>query len=256
MENTWDFVEVEVKVIPEGRGKRLVELAQWAAPPGSRMIRKPHVAFFDLYFDSKEFGLAKNEAYLRARFSKSSFRKKGTYKLYYKDNAMPQDGIQFLSRREVRSDLNLDEILRYSNGRLPGNAADLAYEVLTRAGRKGPLVATCLISSFRRYFTMRTSDPAHSDILNLGLEQSTAFAARDIDVDLLLHSGFLDTPLTSPTYDFEVAEAEVTAENYPPADEMFKKLITAFAKEFRIVTDSKYLSVLDKLGLLRDKATQ
>lgn len=250
MQDTWDFVEVEVKVLPDGRPGRLVELAQEAAPPGSRMVRKPHVAFFDLYFDTPSLALARNGAYLRARFSRSAFRKKGKYKLFYKDNLPPEPGSRFLSRREVRSDLKRDELLRYSTGRMPGAAADLAYGVVERAGEAPPLKAVCVISSFRRYFTMRTNDPEHSDILNLGIEQSTALRAQDFDVETLLRTGFIDVPLTAPTYDFEIAEAELSVEGWEPAQEMFRTLVDSFEREFEIVTGSKYMTTLAELGLL------
>lgn len=250
MQDTWDFVEVEVKVLPDGRARRLVELAQEAAPPGSRMVRKPHVAFFDLYFDTPSLALARHGAYLRARFGKSAFRKKGTYKLFYKENGPPPPGARYLSRREVRSDLARKELLRYSDGRMPGAAADLAYGVVERAGEAPPLQAVCVISSFRRYYTMRTGDPEHSDILNLGVEQSTALRARDFDVETLIRTGFIDVPLDAPTYDFEVAEAEMSVEGWPPADEMFRTLVESFEREFQIITGSKYLTTLHELGML------
>jgi hypothetical protein len=250
MQDTWDFVEVEVKMLPDGRPERLVQLAQEAAPPGSRMVRKPHVAFFDLYFDTPSLALARNGAYLRARFSKSAFRKKGNYKLFYKDNAPPDPGARYLARREVRSDLRRKELLRFSTGRMPGAAADLAYDVIERAGEAPPLQAICVISSFRRYFTMRTTDPVHTDILNLGIEQSTALRARDIDLEMLIHTGFVDVPLTAPAYHFELAEAEMSVEGWEPADEMFRCLVASIEREFEIITGSKYITTLQQLGML------
>lgn len=250
MQDTWDFVEVEVKVLPDGRARRLVELAEAAAPPGSRMVRKPHVAFFDLYFDTPSLALARNGAYLRARFGRSAFRKKGTYKLFYKDNAPPPPEARYLARREVRSDLTREELMRYGTGRMPGAAADLAYAVLERVGEEPPLQAVCVISSFRRYFTMRTDDPEHTDILNLGVEQSTALRCEDFDVPTLIETGFIDVPLHAPFHDFEVAEAEMSIEGWEPADEMFRRLVDSFEREFQVVTGSKYLTTLHELGIL------
>jgi hypothetical protein len=251
MKDTWDFVEVEMKVRPDGRHQRLVELAEQAGPAGSRMLRKPHVAFFDVYLDSPSLAFARNEAYLRVRFAKSALRKKGRYKLFFKENRFPTPDMKYLSRREVRSDLSRDEIFDFSHGRLTGAAADLGYAILDRVGEARSLVPICVISSFRRYFTMRTSDPVYTDILNLGLEQSTALPAADLDIKLLLETGFIDAPTGGKRYDFEIAEAELSAD-VPWAHEMFQRLVPAFAAEFEVVTGSKYITCLEQLGLAAD----
>jgi hypothetical protein len=248
MKDKWDFAELEVKVDPDGKYARLVELAGLAGPPGSKMVRKPHVAFFDLYLDSPSFALAENGAYLRFRFSKVSFRRKGKYKLFFKENGPSPEGAKFLSRREVRTDLSYEEASQYSKGCLPGTAAELAYSVLEQAGEVRLLVPVCVVSSFRRYFTMRTLDQGNPDYLNLGIEQSTAIAARDFDVELLLKSGFIDAPMSSQTYDFELAEAELTTE-VEEGYATFKRLVDALSDEFKITTGSKYLTCLAELGL-------
>jgi len=213
------------------------------------MVRKPHVAFYDLFLDTPTLTLANNDAYLRVRFSKLSFRKKGVYKLFYKDNPPPPPGAEFLSRREVRTDLSLDKLNRYPSGGLPGAAADLAYAILDRVDGSRSLVPVCLVSSFRRYFTMRSPDPGLPDFLNLSIEQSTAFAARDIDMKLLLESGFIDLKPHSRTYDFELSEAELTVEGVPAADAMFRRLVRSLAEEFGITVETKYPTCLRELDL-------
>lgn len=249
MDDVWDFLEVEVKVFPRGRYRRLVELAEQACPPGARMLRKPHVAFFDLYLDTPELALAHNDAYLRLRFSKTAFRRKGKYKLFFKENAPAAPGAQYLSRREVRTDLTLDEVRLHRTGDLPGKSAELAYGILDRVAAGRATQAICLVSSFRRYFTMRGNDPKLPDFLNLSIEHSTAFAARDIDIDMLLETGFVDAIPGAKTYDFEISEAELTIEGVPAANEMFQKLVKSLADEFGISLDTKYWACLRELGI-------
>jgi hypothetical protein len=134
---------------------------------------------------------------------------------------------------------------------MPGLAASLAYESIARAGGKPPLVPVCVISTFRRYFTMRSPDPAESenDFLNMGIERSTALAARGLDIGMLLNSGFIDGPSPGPAYDFELAEAELTVENLAAADAMFERLVSLLAAEFEITTTPKYERCLTELGL-------
>lgn len=248
MEERWDFVEVEAKVVPQKPYSRLVELAQEAAPPGFKMVRKPHVAFYDLYLDSPGLGLARNEAYLRVRFDRRSLQKKGKYKVFYKDNNPPGEGTRYLSRREVRTDLKRREILAYG-ARLHGTAAELAYAVLGRAGEPAALQPVCVVSSFRRYFTMHSEDPTKTDCLNLSIEHSTAFRTSDLDVVRLLETGVIDAPLSSHVYDFDICEAELTVEGNADADAMFQRLVVALDKECGLVTGSKYLACLEQLGI-------
>ena len=250
MEERSDFVEIEAKVVPRPPYSRLVELAQDAAPAGFRMVRKPHVAFFDLYLDTARLCLARNHSYLRARFDLRGLRGKGRYKLFYKDNAPPPAGQRYVSRREVRTDLKRAEFLPFATQRLVGNAAQLAYEALERAGEADEaLRAVCVISSFRRYYTMHSDDPEKTDCLNLGIEHSTAFRACDVDVDMLLTTCFLDTRRGCPAYDFDLAEAELTVEDSPEADRMFQQLAAALDREYSLVTGSKYLDCLAKLAI-------
>jgi hypothetical protein len=250
MEERSDFIEIEAKVVPHPPYARLVELAQDAAPPGFRMVRKPHVAFFDLYLDTARLGLANNHSYLRARFDLRGMRGKGKFKLFYKDNGPPPDGQRYVSRREVRTDLKRAEFLPFATQLLVGNAAQLAYSVLERVGEGAePLQAVCVISTFRRYYTMHSDDPEKSDCLNLGIEHSTAFRARDVDLDMLLASCFLDAQRGCPVYDFDLAEAELTVENSPEADRMFQQLAAALDREYGLVVGSKYLDCLEKLAI-------
>jgi hypothetical protein len=251
MKERSDFVEIEVKVLPDGRDARLVELAGAAAPPGWRMVRKPHVAFFDLYFDTSALTLTATGDHLRVRFDQRSFCRKGRYKLFFKERGEQRPDARWLSRREVRTDLTLDELLQFSSGRIPGLAASLAYESIARAGGNPPLVPVCVISTFRRYFTMRSADPTEreDDILNMGIERSTALAAAGLDIGLLLSSGFIDGPSPGPAYDFELAEAELTVENVDAADEMFARLVSLLGTEFEITTTPKYERCLAELGI-------
>jgi hypothetical protein len=249
MKDVSDFVEHEIKARPKGSYRRFVELAQASAPPGWRMVRKPHVAFFDMYFDTPDFTLTKTGNHLRIRFGGRSFRGKGRYKLFFKERNNPAPGATWLSRREVRTDLEREELLRYSSGRMPGIAAQLAYESIARAGGSPPLAPVCVISTFRRYFTMRSPDPTETDWLNMGVEQSSAMAISGIDVNLLLESGFIDGPNPGEAFDFELVEAELTVENVPGANAMFERLASSIAAEFEIVTTAKYELCLEALGI-------
>jgi CYTH domain len=252
LEEGSDFIEIEAKVVPRPPYSRLVELAQAAAPPSFRMVRKPHVAFFDLYLDTSGLTLARNQAYLRVRFDIRALRGKGKgrYKLFFKDNGPPNAGERYLSRREVRTNMDRDELLAYSTGRMVGKAAQLAYEVLERAGeRDEPLEAICLISTFRRYYTMHSDAPEMSDCLNMSIEHSTAFRASAFNVEQLVTTCFLDVPLASPVYDFDLCEAELTVENDDAANAMFQRLASALDREYGLITGSKYLTCLEKLGI-------
>jgi uncharacterized protein YjbK len=249
MKDHWDFLEIEVKVIPKPPYGRLVELAQSVAPPGFRMIRKPHVAFFDLYFDSADFGLAAGDAYLRVRFDRRSLKRSGKYKLFYKDNPSAKPGEKFLSRREVRTDLSLEELLALGTAPPQGSAGSLAHEVLARGGGDQVLRPVCVVSSFRRYFTMHSDDATKTDCMNLSLENSTAFRAKDFDVEKLLRTGYIDAPLDAPTLDFELSEAELTVEDSEEANQSFAALVALFEKEYELVTWSKYRQCLRGLDL-------
>jgi len=249
MKERSDFVEVEIKVLPDGRPRRLVELAQGAAPEGWKMVRKPHVAFFDLYFDTRDMDLTARGDHLRVRFGEKALRPKGRYKLFFKDAPDQREGTPYLSRREVRTDLSRAELLRYRDGSIPGLAADIAYERIGAKGARPPLLPVCLISTFRRYFTMRHPTLAGTDYLNMGLEQSTAFRAKGLDIDALIETGFIDGPDVGPGHDFELAEAEMTIEDEPVADAMFDRLVAAFAAEFEVVTTPKYEQCLAALGI-------
>lgn len=248
MEERSDFVEVELKIRPEGRYSRIVEIAQESAPEGWMMIRKPHVAFFDLYFDTKGMELTSFGVHLRVRFGVKSFRDKGRYKLFFKEHDPREAGAPYLSRREVRTDLRRRELLRYQDGSLPGLAAELAYSRIGGSERQ-PLFPVCLISTFRRYFTMRHPTVPGTDYLNLGIEQSTAFAARGIDIPGLIETGFIDGPDVGRGYDFELSEAEMTIEDEPVADAMFERLTAGLTAEFEVVTVPKYEQCLAALGI-------
>jgi hypothetical protein len=249
MKDQWDFLEVELKVIPRPPYERLVHIAQSVAPPGFRMVRKPHVAFFDLYFDSPDLGLAAGDAYLRVRFDRRSLKRSGKYKLFYKDNPLAKPGERFLSRREVRTDLSLEELLQYSEGALPGSAGTLAADVLGRKGSDTSLKPVCALSTFRRYFTMHSDDESKTDCMNLSLEQSTAFRADDFDVEKLLRSGYIDASIDAPSHDFELSEAELTVEDSEEANRAFHALVDAFDKEYGLVTWSKYRECLRLLKI-------
>jgi len=249
MKDQWDFLEVEVKVIPRPPYDRIVRIAQSVAPPGFRMIRKPHVAFFDLYFDSANYSLARGGAYLRVRFDKRSLKRSGKYKLFYKDNPIAKPEDRFLSRREVRTDLSLDELLQYPSGKLPGSAGSLAREVLVRKCGDTNLKPVCVVSTFRRYFTMHSDDESKTDCMNVSLEQSTALRASDFDVEKLLRTGYIDAPIDAPTYDFELSEAELTVDDSEEANNAFRALVDALDKEYGVVTWSKYRECLRWLKL-------
>ena len=249
MNNRWDFLEVELKVNPAGNYQRLLELYRHAAPDGYRIVRKPHVAFFDMYFDSPDLALARNGAYLRARFDDRSFHKHGKYKLFFKDNARPPEGEQALRRREVRSDLTRRELMQYRHGALTGQAAELAYDIVVSRD----LVPICVISTFRRYFTMR--GPL-SDIMMLGMEQSSAFSAADFDAREVLETGVIDAPVGCSRYDFELCEFEVTVENDETANAAFGALTNSIDREFEIPSRSKYESCLSELGIVTAPRTK
>jgi hypothetical protein len=249
MKERSDFVEIEVKALPKGKQRRVVELAQASAPPGWRMVRKPHVAFFDLYFDTPGLILTKQGDHLRARFGERAFKGKGRYKLFFKERGECKPDDLWLSRREVRTDLRRTEILEYANGGIPGLAASLAYERIARTGGRPNLVPVCLISTFRRYFTMRSPNREDTDCMNVGLEWSTAFAMRGIDLNLLINEGFIDGPDVGKSYDFELAEAELTVENVAAADAAFRRLVSNLKSEFELTVTPKYERCLKELGL-------
>lgn len=248
MKNKWDFEEVEIKVLPGKKPWRLVEIAQESAPAGWKMIRKPHVAFFDLYFDTPNLLLASKGVHLRVRFGKSSFRKKGKYKLFFKGACSLSNGRKYVSRREVRTDLSRRELLDYRDGMLPGKAAMLAYDILEESGAPFHLEPILVISTFRRYFTMRGPDSSFTDMLNLCLEQSTAIGAKEFDVVELIENGMINSLLDSRTYDFELSEAELTSET-PEAKAMFQRVVANLSKEFKVVTSTKYSECLRHLDL-------
>ena len=251
MQERSDFVEIEVKVLPQGKQRRVIELAQQSAPPGWRMVRKPHVAFFDLYFDTPDMILTRKGDHLRARFGEKAFKGKGRYKLFFKERGDRKPDDLWLSRREVRTDLKREEILAYASGGMPGLAASLAYERIASAGGRPNLVPVCLISTFRRYFTMRSPNREDTDCMNVGLEWSSAFAMRGIDLTLLINEGFIDGPDVGKPYEFELAEAELTVENVEAADAAFRRLVSSLKNEFELTLTPKYERCLDELGINR-----
>jgi CYTH domain len=254
MKEKSDFVEIEIKVRPMGRHDRVVELAEAAAPPGWRMVRKPHVAFFDLYFDTPEGHLAVVGHHLRARFGVKSFRKGGKYKLFFKERGIVQ-AHRSLARREVRTDLVAAELLKYPcNGTgLPGRAASLAYGSLGYSPEQAlPLVPTCLISTFRRYFTMRSTRAEDTDCMNVAIESSTALATRGMDIRLLIESGFVDGVDLGKPFHFELAEAELTVENEDRANAAFASLARALSGEFEVLTIPKYEMCLAELARINE----
>jgi hypothetical protein len=248
MKERSDFVEIEVKALPKGRQKRVIELAQASAPPGWRMVRKPHVAFFDLYLDTPDLIMTKTGDHLRVRFDARSFKGKGRYKLFFKERGERKPGDLWLSRREVRTDLRRDELFQYATGDMPGLAASLAYERIAMAGGQPAMVPVCLISTFRRYFTMRSHRREDTDCMNVGLEWSTAFAMRGIDFELLINEGFIDGDIEK-TYDFELAEGELTVEDVPAADAAFQRFVGNLRKEFELTVEPKYERCLQELGV-------
>jgi CYTH domain len=250
MKERSDFVEHEIKVLPNGRQARLIELVQAAAPPGWRIVRKPHVAFFDVYFDTPTRALSLTGNHLRVRFDRRSFSRKGRYKLFFKKPDVAEPHAAWVSRREVRTDLRRDEFLQFAAERLPGLAAELAYEQIAAAGGAPPLEPTCVMSTFRRYYTMQSPDRSQIDCLNVGIEQSSAFDARTIDMALLLTTGFIDGPGAFAAHDFELAEAELTVENEEYANVMFLRLASNLAAEFTVVKTPKYELCLHALGIV------
>ena len=152
MKEDRDKIEREVKFspsLPEADILRLVRLLireEWL------LIKKPPRTIVDVFLDTKELVLLRNNITLRLRKRRVNPGWSVTYK------PEPTPSVDYVERREVQTSLKLAEALRCLTGDTPGLAFSLAkakIEELTSSQDLGPISPVVHAESRRHCFAIR-----------------------------------------------------------------------------------------------------
>jgi hypothetical protein len=209
MECEWKFIAPPSDELVLGHVRRLL-------PSGWLLVRWPPRTILDVYFDTDTGHLFADGASFRLRKRRINPGWSANFK------ERPLDGRPYHARREVITSVQVDEALQYRTGTIPGLAARLVHGYLHDLARNATdivLAPNLHVVSRRRCYTMRPGDISDRDsnVLSVFLEEVTAVDIREVSIDPLITSGFLDFSRPLRTADF--CSAEIEADGRAIADE-------------------------------------
>jgi hypothetical protein len=225
MKEKCQSVERELKILGPVSHEDVISSVREGLQDNWKIVKTLPEVIFDLYLDSPDILLCKNEAQLRLRRRK---RQEG-WTCSFK--APSSAGVVYSARNKIQTRLTYSEIYRFREGVVPGAAPDAAYEAIKASDASADLKLTPTVHlvSFRtRYKIMHPGfkwgdDTAGRQILFLGFEHVSAFDVRNVEFKKFIKHGWLDYSQSLPNLTYYNTELEIrgdeigmedTAENF------------------------------------------
>lgn len=260
-------IESELKLVGQKSPNEILSLVRKIINSKYYLVKSEPRIINDIYFDNENNDLLNNDASFRIRQRK---KKEGWISGFkcLKSNIKTE---MVLDRDKTRTALSINEILKYKNGMIIGNASENLYQFLTKLNIDKTIKPKVLVIEYRDRYVVRSKYSCkvdngnidtikdnhfamkRSEILHIIFDYVTAYDLSNMtndEIDFIIKYGEVDvTKRNIRSHTFTATEIEPNKRHdvYDIAEDLFQKVCSEIInKDINLLKKSKYKLSMEK----------